>query len=389
MRLPIRLLLVLTLLALATGCAAPATATASPTPPPLPSATAAPTVTTTPSADEQMAAKLDEAFSALAGEGKFSGAVLVARDGQVLFSRGYGLANVDLQIPNTPAVKFHIGSASKQFTAMAILQLQSQGKLNVQDQVCKYIKDCPAAWAPITIQQLLIHTSGIPDLNKAPGLQDFILHPHTPLELIALFRDLPLDFTPGEKYSYSNSGYYLLGVVIENVSGLSYADFLQKNIFDPLQMKDSGYDIDPNPGQDFAIGYTDASTRPPFVDKSIQYAAAGLYSTVGDLLLWDQALYTDKLVPASLVAEMFTPFVPIPASSLSGGYGWYIGKQFDHPWMYYAGGANGFLSALHRFPDSHMFIVMLANRSDIDFKAIHSLISPIIFGQPWVSPFTG
>ncbi len=203
------------------------------------------------------------------------------------------------------------------------------------------------------------------------------------------FRDLPLSMTPGEKFSYSNSDYMLLGLIIENVSGLSYADFLQKNIFDPLQMKDSGYDIDPNPGQDHALGYTDATTRPPFVDKSIQFSAAGLYSTVGDLLLWDQALSTDKLIPASLQAEMFTPFVPIPATTTSSGYGWNIGKQFDHPWMYYVGGAGGFVSAIHRFPDSHMMLVILGNRSDIDIRALHVLISPIIFGQPWVSPSTG
>ncbi len=177
-----RLLLILTLVALSTGCAAPATPSASPTPSTLPSSTppAAPTDTSAPSADTQMAAKLDEALSALAGEGKFSGAILVARDGQVLFSQGYGLANVDLQIPNTPAVKFHIGTITQQFTAMAILLLQQQGKLTVQDPVCKYVQDCPAAWAPITIHQLLIHTSGIPDVNNVPGIREFILHPETP-----------------------------------------------------------------------------------------------------------------------------------------------------------------------------------------------------------------
>jgi CubicO group peptidase (beta-lactamase class C family) len=264
-----------------------------------------PVPTATLTADAQLAGKMGAALTALAEKGSLSGSILVARDGQVILSQGYGMANIELKTPNTPETKFHIGSLTKQFTAMAILQLQQQGKLDVQESACKYIEDCPEAWQPITIHQLLIHTSGIHEFNDTAGLKELILHKVTPLQIIAQFRDLPLDFTPGEKYAFSNSGYILLGNIIEKVSGQSYAAFLQQNIFDPLQMKNSGYYSDQQTGQDHAIGYKNATTPFQYVDKSINYSSSGLYSTVGDLLLWDQALYTDKLLPASLQDEMF------------------------------------------------------------------------------------
>ncbi len=304
----------------------------------------------------------------------------------MILSQGYGMANIALNSPNTPDTKFHIGNLTKQFTAMAILLLQQQGKLDVQEPVCKYVEDCPEAWRPVTIQQLLIHTSGIHEFNTTPGVQEFVLHPATPLQIIAQFRDLPLDFAPGEKYAFSNSGYMLLGYVIEKVSGQPYAVFLQENIFDPLQLRNTGYDDEEHAGPDHALGYKPDATPAAFVDKSIPYAASGLYSTVGDLLLWDQALYTDKLLTTSLQDEMFKAFVPIPESSASCGYGWYIGKQFDQPWMYSSSGAMGFVAEINRFPDSRVTILFLTNRQDTDLKGLNALIPPMIFGGVWVSP---
>src|SRR5512138_1436666 len=259
------------------GCASPASTPTFSIPtqpqPTLP----APTPTTTLEMD--LGSKLQTALWPLADTGKLSGAVLVARDGQVVFSQAYGLADVENNLFNSTNTKFHIGTLSKQFTAMAILLLQQQGRLNVQDPVCNYIDDCPPAWAPITIHELLIHTSGIHEFNNIPGIEKLIDQRVTPLQIVDQFRDLPLDFTPGERYSFSNSGYMLLGVIIEKASSQTYGDFVQQAIFDPLQMKNSGYEDDDATGPEYASGYKTRDTPAIFVDKSINFSSAGLYST--------------------------------------------------------------------------------------------------------------
>ena len=172
----------------------------------------------------------------------FSGSVLVARGGRVVLSKGYGLANLELSAPNTPDTKFRIGSITKQFTTMAILILQERGKLIKGDSICRYVDLCPAAWEPITIHELLTHTSGIPSFTDFPDNDDFERKPMTLLSTIDRFKNLPLEFKPGEKFNYSDSGYTLLAYVIEKVASLSYEIFLNQSIYQPLHMMDSGYD---------------------------------------------------------------------------------------------------------------------------------------------------
>src|SRR4051812_45443618 len=172
----------------------------------------------------------------------FMGTVLVARGNDVLLSRGYGSANLEWNVSNTPTTKFRLGSLTKQFTAASILLLEERGKLSVNDPVKKYLPDAPAAWDAITIHNLLTHTSGIPDFTRLPDFNSIAVKT-TPEQLIARFRDKPLDFAAGEKFSYSNSGYIVLGYIIEKVGGIPYAQFVQDNIFTPLQMEDSGYDF--------------------------------------------------------------------------------------------------------------------------------------------------
>jgi CubicO group peptidase (beta-lactamase class C family) len=188
----------------------------------------------------ETASKIDKLLDSLTESDDFTGAVLVARNGEILLSKGYGPADQDKNLPNTPHTKFRLGSITKQFTAMAVLILQAQGKLNVQDPACLYISECPAAWKDITIHHLLTHTSGITNFTNFPDYQATKATPSSPEQTIARFKDKPLDFSPGERWSYSNSGYIVLGYIIEDVSGLSYEAFLQQNIFEPLQMKDTG-----------------------------------------------------------------------------------------------------------------------------------------------------
>jgi CubicO group peptidase (beta-lactamase class C family) len=225
------------------------------------------------------AAQIDAYLSHLAATGGLTGSVLVAHDGSA-FSKGYGLADKDAHIMNTAQTMFRIGSVTKQFTAMAILILQERGKLHVQDKLCMYIANCPQDWQPITLYDLLIHASGIPDYTN---FADFVAtwnQPTTPEQLIARFKDRPLDFSPGKKWSYSNSGYILLGYIIERVSGEPYATFLQKNIFTPLKMNHTGYDDSHPHLPTHATGYYAGYVKPEFYDMSVVYAAGALYSDV-------------------------------------------------------------------------------------------------------------
>lgn len=340
------------------GCVSPAPVSPSSTP-------ATPTSAFDPS-QTQLSVEIDEYMTALVEQNQFSGSLLVAKDGKVLLSKGYGMANWEWQAPNTPQTKFRLGSITKQFTAMAILQLQAQGALNVQDPICPYIQDCPEAWQPVTIHHLLTHTSGIPNFTASSGYAELKKQFTTPSKLIEQFRNLPIDFTPGERWRYSNSGYIVLGYIIEQVSGLSYATFLQNNIFEPLQMADTGYEDNHRAILHHATGYLSPGLNAEYIDMSVPYAAGGLYSTVEDIFLWDQALYAGKLLPLSLQDEMFTPFVPIPAersavSVASYGYGWRIGEQFDRLWVAHGGGIEGFAAIFDRYPDDKVAIIVLSN----------------------------
>ena len=217
----------------------------------------------------------------------FMGTVIVARDNEILFNKGFGSANLEWDIPNSPTTKFRLGSVTKQFTAASILLLEERGKLKIDDPINKYLPDAPDAWDKITIFNLLTHTSGIPNFTNFPEYQKEQLTAHTPKQIVDIFRDKPLDFKSGERMSYSNSGYILLGYLLEKVSGETYQDFLQKNIFDPLGMKDSGYDsnsaIIPNRASGYSPG-PDGLINAGYVDMSIPLSAGALYSTTEDLV---------------------------------------------------------------------------------------------------------
>ena len=255
-----------------------------------PSPTLTPTPTPT-AISPELISGIDVWLSQQGNDGKFSGAVLVARQGDVLLSQGYGLADREQNLPNMAQTRFRLGSITKQFTAMAILILKARGKLDVKDPICNYITDCPSTWEGITIDHLLTHTSGIPDLISLPDYRSTLATPSPPKQTIARFKDLPLDFQPGEKWSYSNSGYIVLGYIIERTSGQSYEDFLQQSIFTPLNLSNTGYDHN---SSSLAVGYPDRHSTLPaeFIDMSIPYAAGALYSTVEDLYRWEQALST-------------------------------------------------------------------------------------------------
>ncbi len=333
--------------------------------------------------DQQITAKADEYMNAAVKVDGFSGSVLVARDGKPIFNKGYGMANIELNVPNSPQTVYRLGSVTKQFTGMAITMLQERGKLSINDPLCKYVAACPDAWKPITIKNLLTHTSGIPNYTEFPDFAKTTILPISTTEMTDLLKSKPLDFTPNEKFSYSNSGFYMLGVIIEKVSGKTYADFLQENIFTPLKMKDTGYD---NPLQiikNRAAGYARTGGKilnASYMDMSVPYAAGSLYSTTGDLLLWDQALYTEKLVSQKSLDEIFTPYK-------SGyGYGWGIGKRFEHRSISHGGGIYGFATDISRFPDDKITAIVLTNIQGSPAGKVSNDLAAIVFGAKYEVP---
>jgi CubicO group peptidase (beta-lactamase class C family) len=319
----------------------------------------------------------------LSSQNQITGAVRVEKDGVVLVEAGYGLADEAHAIANTPATRFRIGSNTKQFTAMAILLLQDDGQLGVDDPICRYLINCPDSWQPITIQELLDHSSGIPDYINSAGFPSYIGTPATVDQLIARFRDWPLDFTPGSQWSYSNSGYLLLGAIVTHVSGLAYADFLRQRIFTPLQMADTDYDVDVPPLGTHATGYLGPGVEPVFLAMSEFDAAGALASTVGDLSRWNQALEQGTIGSAAARAAMFTPHIACPSggcalgSDIGYGDGWFIanvdGARYDYHW----GRIDGFKSSNGFYPDAHVTVILLSNLETVDTFGIASELGTV------------
>ena len=332
-------------------------------------------------------AKFDEYLTAITKQNRFMGSVLVARDGKVLFSKGYGLANLEFDIPNTPQTKFRLGSVTKQFTAVAILLLQERGKLSVQDPACKYIENCPKTWEPVTIHHLLTHTSGIPSYTDVKSPEEYrlmSLQKVTPAGFVESFKNKPLDFAVGEKYKYNNSGYFILGHIIEKISGQSYEAFLQDNIFTPLKMANTGYDTHDRILKGRATGYEERNGKPfnsAYLDMSVPYAAGSLYSTTEDLFAWNEALFADKLLTAKSRTAMTTP------DKNNYGYGVVMNQQYNRARVSHGGGINGFNTFLVRFPEEKVTIVALRNANfGVSPDKVCTDLAAILFGEKYEIP---
>lgn len=340
---------------------------------------------------QDIAPKVDEYVNAAARVHRFSGTILLAREGRPVVSRGYGMANFELGVANTPKTKFRIGSLTKQFTAMGIMVLQERGRLSVNDSICKYIAQCPQAWQDITIHQLLTHTSGIREYLRLPEFQQRAV----PLPVNAVIEALktkPLDFKPGERFGYSNSGYYIAGYIIERASGKTYEAFLQENIFKPLGMSDTGYDdrnrVLPNRAAGYSLEAGGKIVNAAYLDMSRPFAAGGLYSTAEDLLKWDAALYTERLIPRKSLEAVFNSTVDASIKSLTGkyGYGWLTTRQAGWRAQVHAGEINGFTAFLARFPDERATVVILSNFDNMPVETIAGDLAAIMFGEKYELP---
>jgi CubicO group peptidase (beta-lactamase class C family) len=302
--------------------------------------------------------RMDQIVQSYVDAKQFMGSVLVARGDAILFNKSYGMANLEWNVPNTPTTKFRIGSITKQFTAAAILLLEERGKLTVEDSVKKYIPDAPEAWDKITLHNVLTHTGGIPNFTDFPDYPQKSLSPMTAEQIVAWFKDKPLDFDPGAKFSYSDSDYVLLGYLIEKLSGQTYEKFLQENILTPLGMKDSGYDSNTAIIEHRASGYSRTRAGPVnagYVNMTVPHGAGGLYSTTLDLLKWEQGLFGRKLLKPESLAKMTTPFKENYA------FGLIIQTTEGRKNISHNGGIQGFNASLGYYPDSKITVAVLSN----------------------------
>lgn len=348
-------------------------------------------ITTFPVFAQTKAEKIDAIVKQYIENKQFNGSVLVAENGKVIFKKGYGMANMEWGIANAPDTKFRLGSITKQFTAMLVMQLVEKGKIKVNDKITAYLPDYPKATGDkITVHHLLTHTSGIPNYTDFPKFFETLSRePFTPDDFVKKFSDLPLEFEPGSKFSYSNSGYFLLGVLIEKVTGESYAQVLKEQITRVLHLTDTGYDLHDPILTKRAAGYEKKGSKyvnAPYLDMSIPYAAGSLYSTVEDLYRWDQALYSDKLISDASKAILFTPYLSNYA------YGWGVSKmtvgalQDSLQVIEHGGGINGFNTLITRLPKDKHFIVLLNNTGGAPLGAIRKNIVNILYNQPVMPP---
>lgn len=315
---------------------------------------------------EELASKADAYLQIQTRLGRFSGAVLISQSGKIILAKAYGLANYELKAPLHVRSKFRIGSLTKSFTAAAILQLAEKGALRLEDPLARFLPDYPEG-EKITIHHLLTHTSGIANFTNLPEYAKFKLNPATPSQTIGLFRQLPLQFEPGAKFAYSNSGYILLTAVIEKVSGRRYADYLRENIFLPLNMLDTAYDDSDAVIKHRALGYSlkdGEMINAPYIDMTVPAGAGGLLSTVEDLFAWDQVLRTDRLLSPLSRQKMFTPY------RQSYGYGWEITEVDGKKVARHSGGIEGFSSHFTRFLNENACLIILSN---FDFAPLHQV----------------
>ncbi|MDV2986757.1 UNVERIFIED_CONTAM: serine hydrolase [Methylobacteriaceae bacterium AG10] len=318
-------------------------------------------------AEADFAERADALVAPYIEAGLFSGVILVAKDGKPVFRRAYGLADREWEIANTPQTHFRIGSLTKAFTAAALLKLSEAGRLGLDDSIRRWVPSVPEAWAGVSLRHLLQHRSGIINFTALPNYYDQIARvDHTPAQIVALVANDPLLFPPGERFEYSNTNYVLLGMVIEAASGQSYEAYLREAILAPLGLKETGYDdltmILPRRAAGYRRGRAQWRNAVPMAASSA-YAAGALYSTVDDLLAWDEALAGPRLLSEASRAAMFTD------NGTGYGLGWFVSRAFGKPGdrtsghraVGHAGSIPGFLSINDIYPDDRLTVIVLSN----------------------------
>lgn len=288
-------------------------------------------------------------------------AMLVVKEGRVVFRNAYGLASLELRVPLEPDSVFHVGSVGKQFTAAVVMSLVEEGKVDLKAPIGRYLKEAPPHWAGVTVEHLLTNTSGIPHPFNDPAFRAREREDMTPDQLLAFSAAKPLDFEPGTGWAYSNAGFCVLGLLAERVSGKPYDAFVQERLFAPLGVKHTYYE---RPGQVIpgrASGYDGGPSVPPFVSPTLGFGAGSFYSTAQDLVTWTMALHEGKVLGTKALQAMRTPFTLKDGTDTHYGMGLDIHRLQGQPWVHHTGDVPGYHAEVAALPESKVVVVVLYN----------------------------
>lgn len=336
---------------------------------------------------QDLGARIDELLSAQFAADGPGAAALVAKDGEVIYRKAFGMADLELAVPMRPEHVFRIGSITKQFTAAAILKLAEEGKLQLSDDLTVHLPDYPTHGHTITIEHLLTHTSGIASYTSLAKWDDEVRKKDfTPEEMVDFFKNEPMDFAPGEEFRYNNSAYFLLGYIIEKVSGQSYADYIHETFFQPLGMENSYYGntsrVIPNRAAGYQPGiggYANAD----FLSMTQPYAAGSLLSTVDDLLTWYEAVMDGKVISPESLHQAHTAFLLNSGEPVEYGYGWFLQSVQGSPTFEHGGGINGFLTASIYLPEERVFVAVFSNCTCNAPGEVAGRIAGLAVGKPF------
>lgn len=339
-------------------------------------------------AAQPLAAQIDAAIAPYYPADQPGAIVLVTKDGKPLLRKAYGMADVGRKIVMTPDMSTRLGSITKQFTAVAILLLAEQGKLALSDPITKFLPDYPMQGKVITIEHLLTHTSGIVSYTSKPGFSDQVGRDVTVAQMIDSFKNEPLQFEPGTRFAYNNSGYFLLGAIIEKVSGQPYAKFLEQRIFVPLGMTRTAYEGHERTAAKRAVGHTRSElgvvpSKP--ISMTQPFAAGALVSTVDDLARWDAALAGGKLLKPASLARAWTSYKLADGKPTNYGYGWGIGQVRGTDAIRHGGGINGFATHALRLPKENVYVAVLTNTDSgkVATDMVAAQAAAIAIGKPY------
>lgn len=339
------------------------------------------------SEDEIVRKKIDNYMNSLTKYQNFQGSLLVAKNDKLIINKGYGLAYIGQSIKNQSQTKFALGSVTKQFTAMAIMQLNEKGLINLEDNVSKYVPGLSEG-EKVTIDNLLTHTSGLTNYTDLPAFMESDFNNTDPMKMVDLIKDLPLEFAPGEIFKYSNTNYLLLGMIVEEITGESLEDYLEENILNPLDMKNTGVINGKNKVTPDATPYSGYIEVEEIDDKPVlsqSYGAGNMYSTVEDLYRWDRALKTDKLVSEESLNNIFKNHI-IMSENAGYGYGFMIADTEDGKVVGHGGNTFGFSSNIDRYVDEDLTIIALSNKGYVDLGNVSENVKNISLKKEYEEP---
>jgi CubicO group peptidase (beta-lactamase class C family) len=311
---------------------------------------------------------------------------LVYKDGEVLYRKAFGMANMELEVPMKPENVFELGSITKQFTSVSILMLMEQGKLSLEDEITKYLPDYPTQGKKITIHHLLNHTSGIKSYTDMENFMSITRMDKSPKEIIDVFKDQPMDFDPGEQWHYNNSGYIVLGYIIEEVSGKTYADFISENIFLPLKMNNSYYGSKSTLIMNRASGYMPIEggiKNADYLSMSLPYAAGSLMSNVDDMLLWHKGVHNNSLISAESKAKAFTNTTLNNGKPTHYGYGWQVDEINGTVSIEHGGGIFGYITHGIYIPSENVYVIILTNTNGVSPQDAAIKMAALAIGKPY------